>query len=75
MMTKCIQTDMECAAVCYAAAQLMSMQGSHAKELCAVCAKLCRECAEECDKHDHEHCKSCADACRKCAEECERMAA
>lgn len=31
MMARCIQLDMECAAICYAAAQVMSMNGQYAK--------------------------------------------
>lgn len=76
MMASCIQLDMECAAVCYAAAQLMSLGSSRAQEFCALCADICDECAEECGKHEHmKHCKECADACRICAEECRNFAA
>src|SRR5690606_2861411 len=53
MMAKCIQLDMECAAICYAAAQVMSMGGQKAKELCALCADICDACAEECGQHEH----------------------
>jgi hypothetical protein len=66
---------MECAAVCYTAAQLMSMNSEKAKAYCRLCAEFCRDCAAECAHHDHEHCRTCADACNKCADECERMAA
>ncbi|MDI9730490.1 four-helix bundle copper-binding protein, partial [Stutzerimonas stutzeri] len=44
-------------------------------EFCALCAKICRACGEECAKHQMDHCQECAKACMKCAEECERMAA
>jgi len=76
MMAKCIQLDMECAAICYASAQLMSLGSSKAKEICALCADICDACGAECGKHPHsEHCKECAEACRQCAEECRKMAA
>ena len=75
MMARCIQLDMECAAVCYASAQLMSLGSNIAKELCRICAGICRECGEECSKHQDEHCQECARLCRECAEECSRMAA
>lgn len=75
MMARCIQLDMECAAICYAAAQVMSMNGNYAEELCRVCADICFACGEECEKHAHmEHCRECAEACRHCAEECRKMA-
>ena len=73
MMARCIQLDMECAALCYAAVQLMSLGSEKAKELCRLCAEACEACAKECGKHNNEHCKECADACKKCAEECRNM--
>ncbi|MDZ4810855.1 MAG: four-helix bundle copper-binding protein [Bacteroidota bacterium] len=73
MMAKCIQLDMECAALCYAAAQLMSLGSDKSIELCKLCAEACEACADECAKHDNVHCKECADACRNCAEECRLM--
>ena len=75
MMAKCIRLDMECAAVCYAAGQLLSLGSSHAHEICRICAATCLECAEECANHDEPHCQLCAATCRACAEECNKMAA
>ena len=73
MMASCIQLDMECAALCYAAAQLMSLGSTKENSVCKICADLCEACAVECSKHDNEHCKACAAACRKCAEACKNM--
>lgn len=73
MMASCIQLDMECAVLCYASAQLMSMGSAKAMSLCKLCAEACEACADECSKHDNEHCQACAAACRKCAEECKNM--
>lgn len=76
MMARCIQLDMECAAICYAAAQLMSMNSQSSAQVCRVCADICQACGDECAKHSHmEHCRECAEACHRCAEECRRMAA
>ena len=74
-MARCIQLDMECAAICTAAAQLMSLGSEKAKDICGICAGICEACGEECGKHGSEHCQECAKTCRKCAEECRRMAA
>lgn len=76
MLARCIQLDLECAAICNAAAQVMSLNGQYAEEICKVCADICFACAEECERHAHhmEHCRECAEACRQCAEECRRMA-
>lgn len=70
MMAKCIQHDMECAAICYATAQLLSLGNKHTKAITKLCADFCEECAEECKKHDNKHCQECADACQECAEAC-----
>ncbi len=75
MMARCIQLDMECAAICYAAAQLMSMGSEKAKDICRICADICEACGNECSKHEAEHCRECAEACKRCAEECRRMTA
>ena len=75
MMAKCIQLDMECAALCYAAAQLMSLGSEHARHICHHCADLCEVCGNECGKHQTEHCQECSKACKLCAEECRKMAA
>jgi hypothetical protein len=75
MMAKCIQLDMECAALCYSSAQLMSLGSSMAKELCRLCADACEACGAECGRHKHDHCQECARICKECANECRRMAA
>ncbi len=75
MIAKCIQLDMECAAICYASAQLMSVGSESAKDLCRICATICDAYGNECSKHHTQHCQECAEACQQCAEECRRMAA
>ena len=77
MLARCIQLDLECAAICRSATELMSLGSDYSSHLCRVCADVCNACAEECEKHAEmgmEHCKVCAEACRKCAEACEEMA-
>lgn len=75
-MTRCIQLDLECAAICRAAVEVMSMNGEFAEQLCQLCADICNRCAEECERHaDMEHCRECAETCRRCAEICAQMAA
>ena len=75
MMARCIQLDMECAAICYASAQLMSLRSETMHEICRLCADICDACAAECRKHNMDHCQECADACEACAAECRKMAA
>lgn len=74
MMARCIQLNMECAAICFAAAQAMSMGGISAKAMCRICITICNACADECSRHHADHCLQCAEACRLCAEECRKLA-
>ena len=75
-MAQCIRLDMECAAICRTAAELMTMGSQHANAICQICADICQACAEECEKHmTMDHCRQCATACRTCAEECLSMVA
>lgn len=71
MMSKCIQLSLECAAVCTATAQLMSLGSDNVKDLARICEKLCDACAEECGQHNSEHCLECAAACKSCADQLE----
>ena len=47
------------------------------KDLVAVCADFCNDCAAECEPHAEMHaaCKACLDACRACVEACDAYAA
>lgn len=75
-MVACIKLDMDCALICSLAAKLMASGSEYSQDICVLCAKICRDCEKECEKHQHmEHCKRCSEACRRCAEECEKMIA
>jgi len=73
MMARCIQLDMECAAVCYATAQLMSLGSTNAIQICSICADICEACAAECSQHSNKHCQECAESCKQCAEACRKL--
>jgi len=74
-MANCIRLDLECAAFCNAAVQVMTLSGTLAGELCELCARICLRCAEECEKYEKmDHCRECALVCHKCAEICGQMA-
>jgi hypothetical protein len=73
-LARCIRFDLDCAAVCRTAAELMSRGSEFTAEFCSLCARICDECADECEKHTHRHCVQCARACRACADECRKMA-
>lgn len=75
-MARCIQLDMDCAAICRLASSTMARGSEFAGMICEACADVCEACAQECEKHKAmEHCRQCAEACRRCAQECRKMAA
>lgn len=74
-MSECIRQDMHCAQLCRLAVTFMAQDSEYARDICSLCAKACRRCAEECGKHEFDHCQQCAEACYRCADECEHMAA
>lgn len=75
MMVKCIRTDKVCAEACAALTQILATNYKDVQGLVDYCIKVCNDCADECEKHDHQHCKDCAKACRECARACEQYAA
>jgi hypothetical protein len=77
-MAQCIRLCSDCADVCEATTRLGLRRTGHNEkvlvEMLEFCARVCDECAAECEKHDHEHCKLCAQICRDCAADCRRAA-
>jgi hypothetical protein len=73
-MARCVELDMDCAAICRLAAGYMARDSAFAGAICGMCADICEACGAECDKHPMQHCKDCARACHRCADECRRMA-
>ena len=79
LLVRCIRLNNDCADLCAATARIIGRQSepSMAVVQAAVdaCAKVCLECAEECDRHAAHmaHCRICAEACRACAEACKRL--
>ncbi len=72
-MRNSIRLNMECATICYAVAELMSMGSDRSGEMCRLCSEVCEACASECMKHDMEYCRECAEACNACAEQCRKV--
>ena len=75
MMAACILINLDCAAMCGATLGALARGSVHHGDFCALCAHLCKACAEECGKHDHEHCIRCREACKLCAQACQKHAA
>ena len=78
-MTQCIRMCLDCSDICEATARLgLRRTGNDQpmlRELLELCARMCEQCAAECERHDHEHCKLCAQICRECAADCGNAAA
>jgi hypothetical protein len=72
MMSRCIALDRECADICQLAASFFARESRNTMKLLSLCADICLQCAEECEKHTHEHCKKCAIVCRTCHEMCKQ---
>lgn len=72
-MARCIQLDLDCAAICRLAADAMARNSENIQAICSLCADLCDICGEECMQHRMEHCQACAVACKRCALDCRSM--
>ena len=78
-MTQCIRLCLDCSDICDATSRLgLRRTGDDQpilRELLELCARMCEQCAAECEQHDHEHCRLCAQICRECAADCRNAAA
>ncbi len=74
-MAECTRLCRDGAYLCALCTSLMARLSRFHPDACALCATVCRACAEECQRHDEDHCRECAQACVACAEECEQMVA
>jgi hypothetical protein len=72
MLADCIRNDRDCADICRTALNYISRDSQHAGTVIEICARICSDCADECEKHadHHDHCRYCAEVCRRCEEEC-----
>ena len=67
---------LDCAALCAAAASIVSRSGPFAALICKACVDACALCAKECEKFPTDkHMQECAAECRKCEKACKEMVA
>lgn len=66
---------MDCAKICNVASDFACRESANHPAVYAVCADICKQCADACDAlaEDDPAMAECAEICRKCAEVCERM--
>lgn len=73
-MSQCIRLCLDCSDVCQTTSRIATRRTGHDRNLIrsmlAVCIEACRNCGEECAKHDHAHCRRCARMCEECVEDC-----
>ena len=72
-MIGCIEMNLQCAAICRAAAEMMTLGSKYAPQICAICAEICDACRIECGKQTMLYCLDCADECKRCASACHEM--
>ncbi len=75
-LADCLQSVLRMEAVTAAVHAVVASdpkRSARTRELVAVCADYCRDCAAECEPHAemHPECKACLEACRRCIEACE----
>jgi hypothetical protein len=72
-----MRTLLDCAQSCMVSADFMLRMSPHHRAYCAVCAEVCRECADSCERTGGEDAvmERCAEACRRCESTCRQMAA
>ena len=63
---------MACVEVCRTSAALMLIGSPSYPMQCDLCAKICEDCADDCERIGGMD--ACVAACRACAQECRQMA-
>lgn len=80
-LTRCIALNEICADVCATTGAALSRPVAGDQELLRTlletCARSCRSCGDECERHAdmHDHCRVCAEACRHCEQRCRELLA
>lgn len=63
-LAQCASIVHEMKAVCNAFSYLVASNSKYVKEYAKVCARVCKDCEDECMKHkEHIECKACGEAC------------
>lgn len=70
MMKECIRHDKQCVVICIATLEVLHKNSYFLKDIIALCAKACEECAKVCGQHHNDHCQACAKACKECVQAC-----
>ncbi len=68
-----VRLMLDCADICQTSAAFMMRGSARHQQTCALCADICNQCAEECERLGDAHMRQCADVCRTCATSCQAM--
>jgi hypothetical protein len=63
-----------CVRICGVAAEELSLNSAYQRQVCALCAVLCRACHDECRQYAGEIFDRCAEACALAARDCRETA-
>jgi len=66
-----LTTMLVCAEICATAANVMAMNSTLHRQMCAVCADVCDACISSC--RDLDEMDECIQACERCKTSCEAM--
>lgn len=69
----CIRLSEETAAICRLLATFLARESRFVRELARVCAVVCDQCANECERYAADHFQLSGSLCRNCADECRRV--
>jgi Cys-rich four helix bundle protein (predicted Tat secretion target) len=65
-LADCANKVHEMMAICDGFSYLLSANSEYIKAYANLCAQVCKDCAQECSKHDHHiECKACEEACEE----------
>ena len=64
-LADCANSVNQMVPICEAFSYQLATNSKYVKDLSAVCRQACKDCEEECRKHEDEHreCRDCAEAC------------
>lgn len=71
-----IRLLLDCAQICQTSADFMLRGSPLHGRTCGLCAEICTQCADDCEKlaQGDSMMTKCAEICRRCAESCRQMA-
>ena len=75
-MAACAKSVEQMTSACNTLRQLATWNSSFVPRMAKVVMDMCKDCEDECRKHEkmHEACRNCAESCAACYKECAKIA-